>query len=161
MKKDRIDHSFKEIAHNLSEGVVLTDAKGQITWTNEAFHHICGYTPEEVVGRTPGQFLQGKLTDADTVRDLRNAVKNGARIRVEIVNYHKDGSPYWASVSITPIKSDRGRLQGFVAIEQDITEQHKRVSSMEEEMAHIYNTLVVSEKDKKEEIQDSLKKPKS
>ena len=145
MKTDTTDRSFKQLARQLSEAVVLTDTKGCITWTNRAFRRLCGYTLKEVLGRKPGHFLQGKHTNKKTVRALHSAVKNGTAIQVEIVNYHKNGTPYWASVSITPIMGKKDQLEGFVAIEKDTTAQHQQLTSLETEVVQVYNALLLSE----------------
>lgn len=145
MEKDGINPSFKSLARNLSEAVVMTDAMGRITWTNDAFHQLCGYSPEEVLGRIPGHMLQGERTDPSTAQNLSNAVRQGQGIRAEVINYHKDGSPYWVSISITPIKTNRGKLQGFVAFERETTEQHETLDLLEEQIGQLYQALLISE----------------
>ncbi len=152
MKKNGIDHSFKKLARHLTEAVVLTDSKGRITWTNSAFRKLCGYTTKEVIGRKQGHFLEGKQTDAKTVRALHKAVKKGDSIQVEIVNYHKNGTPYWASVSITPVKGDHGQVTGFIAIEKDTTKHHETLASLEQQIVQVYNALLLSEAEEEASI---------
>ncbi len=53
--------SFKTLAHNISDAVVMTDADGSIAWTNPAFRKLCGYSHKEILGRKLGQLLQGKI----------------------------------------------------------------------------------------------------
>ena len=136
---------FKEVAERMPEAVVVTDDKGRIAWTNPAFHELCGFTPEEVKGRKPGSFLQGSDTDPETIRALRKAVKRESAFRTEILNYHKDGHPYWASVSITPMRDAKGALEGFVAIECDVTAKRERFDSLEEQVVHVYSALLTVE----------------
>jgi PAS domain S-box-containing protein len=145
MKTLSEDCSFKKLAHNVSEAVVLTDADGCIVWTNPAFETLCGYSLEESLGRKPQDFLQGKKTDQNTVLSLSEAVRNGKGIEIDIVNYHKNGAPYWASISITPIRGDNDALEGFIWIERDSTKNHIQVESLEEQVLHIYNALLLSE----------------
>jgi PAS domain S-box-containing protein len=83
--------SFKTLAHNISDAVVLTDADGSIAWTNPAFRKLCGYSHKEILGRKLGQLLQGKNTDTATAQALHDAVHNGQCIQSKILNYHKDG----------------------------------------------------------------------
>jgi c-di-GMP-specific phosphodiesterase len=68
-------------------------------------------------------------------------------IQVEMVNYHKNGTPYWASVSITPIQGKKDQRDGFVAIEKETTAQHQQLTSMEEPVVQVYNALLLSEGD--------------
>lgn len=97
---------------------VTTDSEGRITGMNPAFTTLCGYRFPEVVGRKPGHFLQGPLSDPAAVRGLRNAVSQGIPWTTELVNYHKDGSPYWVKISIEPLRDEVGSLTGFLAEER-------------------------------------------
>jgi PAS domain S-box-containing protein len=136
--------SFKALAHNVSDAVVMTDADGSITWTNPAFRKLCGYSHKETLGRKLGQLLQGKNTDSTTAQALRDAVRNGQYIQSEILNYHKDGHSYWVSTSITPIKNDTGKLEGFVAIERDVTSSQLHAQALEKQVTQIYSALLRS-----------------
>lgn len=95
---------------------VETDRHGGIVAINPAFTGLCGYHFSEIRGRKPGSFLQGAGTDPAVVATLRQAVKNGEPCTVEILNYHKDGSPYRVRISLEPIHTD-GELTGFRAAE--------------------------------------------
>jgi PAS domain S-box-containing protein len=137
--------SFKTLAHNVSDAVVMTDADGSIAWTNPAFRTLCGYSHKETLGRNLGQLLQGKNTDPATAKALRDAVHNGQYIQSKILNYHKNGHPYWVSISITPIKNDTGKLEGFVAIERDVTGSQLHAQALEKQVTQIYSSLLLSE----------------
>ena len=143
MKKIGIDLSFKELTQHLNEPIVMTDHKGCFAWANDSFHRLCGYSCEEMIGQKPGKMLQGEQSDPGTVCAMRGAVEQGVGIQVEMVNYHKDNTPYWVSISITPIKSDRGQLQGFLAIEKETTQQHEQVASLEQHVVQVYNALML------------------
>lgn len=134
--------TFRKVAELLPDSVVLTDNKGRITWTNSAFHELCGYSKSFVAGRKPGSFLQGPETDQKTVSYIRKAIENQVSIDAELINYHQDGSPYWVSLRITPIKAEDGELEGFLAIERDITYARNRERHLENEVGKIYSTLV-------------------
>lgn len=95
---------------------VETDRDGGIVAINPAFTGLCGYHFSEIKGRKPGSFLQGAGTDPETVAILRQAVKNGESCTVEMVNYHKDGSPYLVRIAVEPIRHE-GEVTGFRATE--------------------------------------------
>jgi PAS domain S-box-containing protein len=137
--------ALKTIAKKMPEAVVLADEKGRITWMNPAFERLCGYSPTEILGESPGDFLQGKDTDRKTVRELRVAVKEGHEIRTDILNYHKDGHSYWARVSITPLRNTTGSLQGFIAIERDVTAEHENLKILHGEVVELYTTILLAE----------------
>jgi diguanylate cyclase (GGDEF)-like protein len=83
---------------------------------NPAFTTLTGYEPEEAVGRNC-RFLQGSDTDRETVCEIRDALAAGRSIRREILNYRKDGEPFWNDLMIDPIHDDEGVLIGFVGVQ--------------------------------------------
>lgn len=101
--------------------VVLADAAGNITWVNDAFVRKTGYTLPEVIGMTPGSILQGPDTNPVHKAALGEAIRLHKPVRQSILNYSKEGLPYWLQVEITPIFVD-GQLQQYIAVETDITE---------------------------------------
>jgi len=125
-------------AQRTSNAVVFTDANRRITWVNEGFVRVTGYTLEEVIGRSPGAVLQCERTAPETRRAIRAALDAALPFRGEIVNRSKQGREYWLDLDIQPIFSDTGTLTGFTAIETDITdqvEQRERLSSIFETLS--------------------------
>jgi diguanylate cyclase (GGDEF)-like protein/PAS domain S-box-containing protein len=104
------------------QAVVITNAKQEIVYVNPAFTRITGYDEAEVIGMTP-RFLQGPETDEATRATMRESLAAKKAVRVEIINYHKNGRPYWADLSIVPVRDDEGEVTHFVAIELDITDR--------------------------------------
>lgn len=127
------------VAKHTSNAVIITDRDGVVTWVNEGFSQISGYRLDEVIGRRPGHLLQGIATDSDVVRRMSEAIKQGAGFSEEIVNYHKNGQPYWISLSVEPVFDEQGTLAQFIAIETDISIQKK----LEQELQDA-NTLMAS-----------------
>jgi PAS domain S-box-containing protein len=111
------------IAEKTLNIVITTDAKGIATWANEGFERITGFTVKELIGKKPGELLQGKKTSKKTIKEMRLAIKNGEPFNGEIYNYSKSGRGYWLSINITPLKDDDGNLTGFIAIENDVTDK--------------------------------------
>lgn len=111
------------IAQETDNVVIITDRDGRTEWVNPVFTRCSGYTLAEVVGRKPGDVLQGPATDAGTVRRIGDALRAGQKIRTEIVNYTKDGRTYWLDMQIQPILNEQGQIHQFIAIELDITQR--------------------------------------
>jgi PAS domain S-box-containing protein len=111
-----------EIAEKTTNAVILTDARGGITWVNAGFTRVTGYTADEALGKKPGSLLQGEQTDQAAVARIREAVKGGRAIRTELLNRTKDGRDYWIDINIQPRHDENGALIGFMAIESDITQ---------------------------------------
>ncbi|MDP3928064.1 MAG: PAS domain S-box protein, partial [Bacteroidota bacterium] len=89
------------------------------------------YTFEEIAGKKPGHLLQGKDTNIETKAALSKTIKNIEPYTGEILNYKKNGEPYWISISITPLMDDNKHI-GFIAIESDITEKKKFEDKLKE-----------------------------
>ncbi len=111
------------VASRTDNAVVVTDAKGAIEWVNDGFVRLTGWTLPEVVGMTPGSFLQGPETDAGTTRMMREKIRNGEGFHAEVVNYGRDGGKYWVSMEIQPVLNEAGVLTNFMAVESDVTQR--------------------------------------
>ncbi len=111
------------IARNIHNAVVITNADGGIDWCNEGFTRLTGWRLEEVAGRKPGSFLQGADTDPATVQVMRDAQRQRQPFAVEVLNYHREGRPYWVASEAQPLFDRAGNHQGYMAIQSDITER--------------------------------------
>lgn len=116
---------LSRIVNQTDNAVILCNIEGEIEWVNESFTVITGYTFTEAKGKKPGTLLQGPDTDPATIETIRAAIKAEQPFHVEILNYHKDGTPYWLELRCSPMYNERGELQGFMAIEMDISQQRK------------------------------------
>ena len=110
------------VAERTSNAVIMTDASRRITWVNDGFVRLTGYTLDEALGKSPATLLQCANTDAATVGLIRSALDAGSSIRCEVLNRDKHGSEYWLDIAIEPLH-ENGVLSGFIAIETEITEQ--------------------------------------
>ena len=129
------------VARRTSNAVVITDTRRRITWVNEGFERITGYSAAEILGRSPGAVLQTEATDAATVQRLRAALDAGEGFTGEILNRDKSGRTYWLSLEIQPLRSDDGALIGFMAIELDITERKAAEQALARERLRLSNVV--------------------
>ena len=104
------------------EGIIITDIEGKVTWVNHGFEQISGYNLEEIKGKKPGPLLQGEDTDAMTQKYMSDMIASRRPFSTEVLNYHKNGSPYWLKLNIYPQYDSNGELQSFMAVETDITQ---------------------------------------
>lgn len=112
------------VASRTTNAVIITDAAGRIEWVNDGFTRITGFPATEALGCKPGDFLQGPETDPATVEAMRAAIAAGQSFENEVVNYRKDGTPYWIAIEAQPIY-ENGVLRRFIAIESDVTERKR------------------------------------
>lgn len=119
---------------NLTTSVVITDPKRQdnpILFVNPAFTTITGYTAEEVIGRNC-RFLQGPDTDRATLAAIRTAVREHTTITCTLLNYRKDGTPFWNELIISPVFDVEGNLVNFVGLQTDVTERKRNEAALRE-----------------------------
>ena len=81
---------------------------------------MTGYTAEEVLGHNC-RFLQGEGTDPKEVAVIREAVRRGEGCSVRLLNYRRDGTPFWNLLTMTPIKTEDGRVSKYVGVQVDVT----------------------------------------
>lgn len=104
----------------ITEAAPLEEPGPRIVFVNKAFHVRTGYSPEEVLGRSP-RLLQGPETQRTELDRLRTALQRQERISVELINYQKDGQKYWTEIDIDPVVAIDGAATHFVAVQRDIT----------------------------------------
>ena len=103
--------------------IILADPRQEdcpIAFANNAFLDLTGYEPHEILGRNC-RFLQGDGTDPEAVTALREAIKNQSPIALEILNYKRDGSPFWNAIFMGPVFDQSGELIFFFASQLDVT----------------------------------------
>lgn len=93
-----------------------------VIYASQGFYDMTGYTADEVIGHNC-RVLQGEKTDMKEVSKLRHAIKKGEPINVCLVNYKKDGTPFWNLLSLSPIKDVDGMVTKYVGIQVDVTER--------------------------------------
>ncbi|MGB0521311.1 MAG: PAS domain S-box protein [Flammeovirgaceae bacterium] len=120
------------VADNTENAVVITDAAGITEYVNASFTKITGYLPEEVIGKKPGEVLQGPATDPNTVTRIRENLAKKISFYEEIINYTKTGELYWLGLSISPVFDESGTLTNFLAIESDISNRKANEAKLKE-----------------------------
>ncbi len=103
-----------------TDGLVVTGPDGLVQWINPAFTALCGYSFEDVQGKTLGPILQGPKTDRQAADRMRQAVWAYRPCREVILNYHKDGTPYWVDIAITPIFDDTDQPRWMIGREKEV-----------------------------------------
>ncbi len=124
-----------------------------VVFANRAFEELTGYEQDDVIGRNC-RFLQGAQTDRSSVADLRAAIEKRTAISVELLNYKRDGTPFWNAVYIAPVFDISGRLLYFFASQLDITRRRtseqafrqaqkmESVGQLTAGLAHDFNNLL-------------------
>lgn len=110
------------VANETDNSVVITDANGFIEYVNNGFLRLTGYSLDEVKGKKPGAVLQGKHTDPEAKRRIREKLDSRKPFYEEILNYTKGGEAYWISLAVNPVFNAQGELERYVSIQTNIND---------------------------------------
>jgi PAS domain S-box-containing protein len=133
---------FQAVLLNSTVAIVITDPlqrDNPIIFATPAYQKMTGYSPAEVIGKNP-RYLQGKLTDKAIKHKLHMAVEEGKSCRVELVNYKKDGTPFWNEVFIDPIRDTSGKIRYWMALKTDISERRNAEEALKKTLDELGNT---------------------
>ena len=149
MREDPFAAAFKATRMPM----IVTDPNqddNPIIFCNAAFEKLTGYSSDEVVGRNC-RLLQGPKSSQAAIARIREAVKAGSDIAIDILNYRKDGASFWNALFLSPVRDDAGKIIYFFASQLDFTNVKSREADLaaarhraEEEVARHTETLRAS-----------------
>jgi PAS domain S-box-containing protein len=99
-----------------------SDPEYPLTYVNPAFTQMTGYSAEDAQGRNC-RFLQGADTSDAQIDKLRETIGVNGEDRLEMLNYRKDGTPFWNLLQVSPVFDEAQNLVAYVGIQQDISER--------------------------------------
>lgn len=111
---------FSRVIEQTASAVIITDTEGVIEYVNPDFAEMTGYSAEEAIGCRPNLMKSGH-TPAGRYEELWRTIKQGDIWRGEFCNRRKDGTLYWESAIISPIRNADGEITHFAAIKEDVT----------------------------------------
>ena len=115
-----LDEAYEIVtSEEQSRACVITDPRlpdNPVIYVTPEFESQTGYAKPEVLGRNL-RFLHGPRTDAAAVAAIDDAFANMTPLEIEILNYKKDGTPFWNELSIRPVFSETGSLKSFVTVQ--------------------------------------------
>ena len=109
--------------------IIITDTRGVITYTNEAFTSISGYSQQEVMGRNMNTLKSGKHSKS-FYKELWETITSGKTWTGEIINKKKSGELFFEQATISPITGNNSKISHFIGIKQDISEQKKKQAEL-------------------------------
>ncbi|MFT3789116.1 MAG: PAS domain S-box protein [Tepidisphaeraceae bacterium] len=118
------------VASSTDDAVLITDRRGRIDWVNAAFTRLTGFSLNEARGKQVPDLLHGPQTDPRTVEQIQRCIPNGEGFKVELVNYRKDGTPYWVQVCGNSVRDADGSVERYVAVMSDTTERHESEAAL-------------------------------
>ncbi|KZV48485.1 phototropin-1 [Dorcoceras hygrometricum] len=119
----RVSKDIRDALSTFQQTFVVSDATKPdypIMYASAGFFKMTGYTAKEVIGRNC-RFLQGKDTDPDDVAKIRDALQGGSSWCGRLLNYKKDGTPFWNLLTIAPIKDETGKVLKYIGMQVEVS----------------------------------------
>jgi PAS domain S-box-containing protein len=120
---ERQDFALVEALSRAQHNFVVSDPNlpdNPIVFASQGFYDLTGYTPEQAIGRNC-RFLQGPATDPAAIAVVRRAVAEGVDTAVCLVNYRRDGTPFWNSFFVAPLRGVDGRIVNYVGVQCEVS----------------------------------------
>ncbi len=121
----QLDEQIRKMSRAIEQSpatILITNVEGSIEYVNPKFCQTTGYSAEEVIGQTPRILKSGEMTP-EGYANLWKTITSGKEWRGEFHNKRKDGSLYWEYASISPLFDKDGKISGYLAVKEDITER--------------------------------------
>jgi len=129
--------------------VTITDVQSVITYANEKFSQVSGYSNEELLGQNH-RIVNSGVHDREFFHQMYQTIANGKVWHGEICNRDKDGCIYWVDATIAPFMGSDGKPKSYIALRTDITERKKaeieliNAKNMAEEAVHVKSQFLAS-----------------
>ena len=125
---------YAQVFTSASEGMTITDARSNIVAVNPAFCRITGFSPDEVIGRTPALLKSGRQGD-DYYRGMWAELLRSGQWHGEIWNRRKDGGVFPEWLSVSAVRDSEGKVSNYIGIFTDISER-KESEARIQHLAH-------------------------
>ena len=120
--------------------IFMLDAEGRVTNWNTGAERIKGYKPEEIIGQHFSRFYTPEDLEAGIPAKALETARNEGRFMAEGWRRRKDGTLFWASVVIDPIRNDSGTLIGFAKVTRDLTERREAQLELERSQEALFQS---------------------
>jgi PAS domain S-box-containing protein len=149
------EERFRLLVQSVTDyAIYMLDPEGRVSSWNAGAERFKGYTAEEITGQHFSQFYTPEDREAEIPRIALETARNEGRFEAEGWRVRKDGTRFWATVIIDPIRNEQGELLGFAKVTRDLTEKRaieeqlrqsqkmEAVGQLTGGLAHDFNNLL-------------------
>nr|AML79658.1 putative LOV domain-containing protein [Anemone hupehensis] len=125
----RVSEDLKDALSTFQQTFVVSDATKPdypILYASAGFFKMTGYSSREVIGRNC-RFLQGSGTDPEELCKIREALQKCGTYCGRLLNYKKDGTPFWNLLTVAPIKDESGNILKFIGMQVEVSKHTEGV----------------------------------
>jgi PAS domain S-box-containing protein len=144
LKQNSIDVVSKYVIYS------RTDLKGIITEVSEAFCIISQFTKEELLGK-PHNFIRHEDMPSEVFEEMWRTIQSHNTWTGEVKNRRKDNSFYWVSATVVPEYTEKGDLEGYISVRQDITAK-KELEALSDNQEKRIQDIVNKSKQKDQQL---------
>lgn len=129
---------LSSILETANDAILITEAETnhpphpRIVYANESYTRMSGFCLSDIIGKSP-RILQGPDTCRATLERIRQKLAAWEPFREEVLNYRKDGTPFWVELNVRPLADEKGWYTYWVSVQRDVT---ARREAMEELARH-------------------------
>nr|AML77671.1 putative LOV domain-containing protein [Asplenium platyneuron] len=125
--------------HRIQQSFVISNPRLPgipVVYASDKFVLLTGYQKDEVLGCNC-RFLQGQNTDALVVQQIRDNVKEEKACTVRILNYRKNGQPFWNLLHVAPIRDHTAKIVYFVGVQWELSSEYFQTSNIKPVMGQL------------------------
>lgn len=115
---------FRAAVEQADIAVSISDPQARILYVNPAFSRVTGYAREDAVGNNQS-ILSNRTTPKDVYREMWAQIVQHESWSGRLLNRRRDGSPYLADLTITPVVDAKGAITHYLGLQRDVTELHR------------------------------------
>lgn len=119
------------VASKMTNGVIVSDADDKITWVNDAFNRITGYTLSEVKGKRLPEVMIDEEDDFGALKLYHKFIQKQESYSVHTFVTRKDGEKIWLSIINSVIKDGTGKIDKYIRVITDITQRKNAQRELE------------------------------
>ncbi|KMS56061.1 PAS sensor protein [Novosphingobium barchaimii LL02] len=135
------EERFRLLVQSVTDyAIYMLDTGGHVTSWNAGAERFKGYRAEEIIGQHFSRFYLHDERAAGVPALALSTALNAGRFEAEGWRLRKDGSKFWASVVIDPVRGDNGDLVGFAKITRDLTERKRAQHALEQAQQAFYQS---------------------
>jgi len=129
------------VAERTNNAVYFCDMDWRITWINDGFTRMSGFSAQEALGLRPSQLLHSPQADPMTPHNIDTLAEAGKRVEIQVLQRNKNGIDYWAALEVMPILDAKGRITSYISVQSDVTEENQVKAALRLEKERAENIL--------------------
>lgn len=132
LKKEKELNKFRQVLEQTPGAVFITDKHSNFEYLNPVFTKISGYTEDDLLRQNIFKTLyKGSDEIPESRKQVVEYLSQGKSWQGELLTVHKNGNKYWANTIAAPVKDEEGNVDGYIVIQQDITENKRMQQALE------------------------------